>query len=150
ITEYRYLKVQYTCASDWELKTDYLRCNPNFHGHPRYDCVLVSSEPRPYFARIITLFTCTVANQSYPLALIQPFASVYTHLNRRRKDTELRLLRFRANLRKDFEFISIHSIIRGAVMVPSGELEFANGSRDYFLFDILDADMFLRVQNDLV
>ncbi|KAG6824695.1 hypothetical protein H0H92_006110 [Tricholoma furcatifolium] len=150
ITEYRYLKVQYTCTSDWEVKTDYLRCNPNFHGHPRFDCVLVNSEPQPYFARIITLFTCIVANESYPLALIQPFASVYTHLNRRRKDIELKLLRFRANLRKDFEFISIHAIIRGAVMVPSGELDFANGSRDYFLFDLLDADMFLRVQNDLL
>ncbi|KAF8066566.1 hypothetical protein FPV67DRAFT_1196119 [Lyophyllum atratum] len=149
ITEYRFLKVRYACSADWSLKTDYLRCNPKFYGSPRYDCVLVNSNPVPYFARLIFLFTCVVEEQEYPLALIQPFAGVYRHRNRTQKDTELELLRLKENLRAECEFVSIHTIIRGAVLVHSGETT-NDGfrSRDYFLFDVLDADMFLRARSD--
>ncbi|KAG1897930.1 uncharacterized protein F5891DRAFT_1129641 [Suillus fuscotomentosus] len=33
IHEHRYLKVQYESTTTWKLTTDYLRCNPSFHGH---------------------------------------------------------------------------------------------------------------------
>lgn len=148
VIEYHYLKVKYNCLSDWQLKTDHLRCNPTFHGHPRYDCVLVHSSPHPYIARLICLFTCTVDGKEYPLALVQPYSlSPTTNLGQAQKNTDidLELLRLQENFRSECEFVSIHSIIRGTVLVHSDE-ETSNGmaSCDYFLFDLLDADMFLR------
>ncbi|KAG1795406.1 uncharacterized protein HD556DRAFT_1431701 [Suillus plorans] len=41
IHEYRYLKVHYESTADWKLATDYLRCNPSFHGKERRDCTLI-------------------------------------------------------------------------------------------------------------
>lgn len=135
------------------IKIDYLRCNPKFYGYPRYDSVIVNSDPDPYFARLICLFTCMFNGQSYPLALIQPFTSVYTHRNRKQKDIDFELLRLRKNFRKDFQIVSIYTFIRGAVIIESGETPDPPGpafkSRDYFLFDLLDPDMFLRGRNEI-
>jgi hypothetical protein len=57
-------------------------------------------------------------------------------------DKDLELLRLCQNLRRNCEFIFVDSIIRGAVLVDSGEA--SGGLQDFFLFDILDPDMFLR------
>lgn len=147
MTEYRLLKVKYNCLADWQLKTDYLRCNPSFHGHPRFDCVLVDCLPHPYIARLVCLFTCTVDGQEYPIALVQPHFPNPPGLSRSQKetDTDLELHRVRENARSKCEFISIHAIIRGTVLSYSDEVT-SNGlpSCDHFLFDLLDSDMFLR------
>jgi hypothetical protein len=152
VTEYRYLKVTYRCISDWQLKTDYLRCNPNFYGSPRYDCVLVQCDPDPYFARLVCLFTCTVNNQEYPLALIQPYSPATPGLTQIQKqhDADLELHRVRENHRAKCEFVSIYTFIRGAVLVYSNEVTDTFPSSDYFLFDLLDADMFCRGQEILI
>ncbi|KAF9459908.1 hypothetical protein BDZ94DRAFT_1267182 [Collybia nuda] len=147
ITEYRFLKVTYRCTADWQLKTSYLRCNPNFYGHPRYDCVLVNSEPQPYFARLVCIFTCIVNNQEYPLALVQPYLPVTPGLSQsqRKCDNDLELHRLRENFRSECEFVSVHTFIRGAVLIYSDEDTNSQfPSRDYFLFDLLDEDMFCR------
>lgn len=138
--------------SDWELKSDYLRCNPEFHGHPRYDCILINTQDKPYIARLVCIFSCTVDNQAYPLALVQPFSSVFRDQGcRQQKDIDLGLFRFRENKRKDSEFISIHAIIRGVVMVPDSITPCGLPlNQDYFLFDLLDADIFLRSRNNLL
>ncbi|KAF9464619.1 hypothetical protein BDZ94DRAFT_1353444 [Collybia nuda] len=146
ITEYRYLKVKYTCTSDWKMKTDYLRCNPNFFGHPRYDYVLVSSA-EPYFARLVCIFTCTIGGQDYPIALIQPFSSKIPGLSQSQKahDADLQLYQLHESFLKQCEFVSIHTFIRGAVLIHSDETtQDGHESRDYFLFDLLDSDMFCR------
>lgn len=137
--------------ADWSLKTDYLRCNENFYGNPRYDCVLVNnSDTGPYFARILLLFTCQIEAQEYPIAVVQPFGNVYKHLRRKRIDTDFELLRVRQNFRADRQFVSVHTFIRGAVLIPSGDIT-NDGfpSRDFFVFDVLDPDMFLRVRREL-
>ncbi|KAL1741520.1 hypothetical protein HDZ31DRAFT_76116 [Schizophyllum fasciatum] len=41
IRPFKYLQVEYPSEVDWRLTCDYLRCNPNFHHRPRYDCVLL-------------------------------------------------------------------------------------------------------------
>lgn len=137
--------------ADWTIKTDYLRCNENFYGNPRYDCVLVNnSDTGPYFARILLLLTCQVDGKEYPIAVIQPFISVYKHRNRKRMDTDFELLRVRQNFRIDRQIVSVHTFIRGAVLIPSGDVT-NDGfpSRDFFLFDVLDPDMFLRARMEL-
>ncbi|EKM75949.1 hypothetical protein AGABI1DRAFT_45660 [Agaricus bisporus var. burnettii JB137-S8] len=143
---YKALKVQYTCLSDWKIKSNNLHCREEFHGHPRYDCILVHADP-PYFARLKLLFTCSVNGSTYPFAYIQPFIPVYKHQNRPLRDKDLHLLRLRATLSVDStEFISIHSILRGAVLIPSGESGVYKD--DYFLYDLLDPDMFLRARSE--
>lgn len=74
--------------------------------------------------------------------MVSPFEPTYNHRNRRISDTELELLRLRETPAANATFVSIYSIIRGAVLIPSGEA--TNHASDYFLFDVLDADMFLR------
>ncbi|KAG5640846.1 hypothetical protein DXG03_006832 [Asterophora parasitica] len=149
ITEYRFLKVQYRSISDWQLKTDYIRCNPSFHGQARYDCVLVNTFPAvPYIACLVLLFTCTIADREYPLALIQPFDAVYKKRGQLQKDTDLEFLRVRESLPKDCSFVSIHSFIRGVVVVHSDKEDCDSHlpSHDHFVFDVLDPDMFIRAQ----
>ncbi|KAJ6596478.1 hypothetical protein B0H10DRAFT_1828334, partial [Mycena sp. CBHHK59/15] len=118
----------------------YLRCNPKFHGHPRYDCVLVETEHRPIFAQIIYLFSCIVENKSHPFALVQPLDAPTGRLAR--KDRLLRFYRVRAKPRKQSEFISVHSIIRGAVLVPDFDK-----AGEFLVFDVLDPDMALRLKS---
>lgn len=78
------------------------------------------STPHPYFARLVCLFTCKVDGKEHPLALIQPYAvNPTTGLSRVQKDMviDLELHRLRENFRGECEFISIHTIIHGAVLV---------------------------------
>ncbi|KNZ75005.1 hypothetical protein J132_05340 [Termitomyces sp. J132] len=147
ITEYCLLKVQYTCISDWQLKMDYIWCNPKFFGHPHYDCMLVNAQDEPYIACHVQLFSCTVGSQVYSLALIEPFSLDFWNPNWQQKDANLGLLCFQENKHKDSEFISIHAIICGVVMVP--DMSHGSVNQDFFLFDILDVDLFLWAHNNL-
>ncbi|EKM75860.1 hypothetical protein AGABI1DRAFT_45711 [Agaricus bisporus var. burnettii JB137-S8] len=145
LIEWRYLRIKYTCSSDWELKVDHVRCNPQFHGAPRYDCVLINGTTENFFARVLAFFTLTINGHDLSFAYVQPFNPLYQHLNRLISDRELELLRFREQPEKESIFISIHSIIRGAVMIKAEEGSgAAHRGADYFLFDLLDCDMFLR------
>ncbi|EKM75982.1 hypothetical protein AGABI1DRAFT_94447 [Agaricus bisporus var. burnettii JB137-S8] len=135
ILSHKALKVEYTCLSDWKIKNNNLHCREEFHGHARYDCVLVHADP-PYFARLKLLFT------------FSPFTPVYKHQNRPLRDKDLQLLRLRAvNSAESAEFISIHSVLRGAVLIPSGESGIYKD--DYFVYDLLDPDMFLRARREI-
>ncbi|PCH36191.1 hypothetical protein WOLCODRAFT_86299, partial [Wolfiporia cocos MD-104 SS10] len=62
VTEYRLLKVNYESYETWRTATDLLRCNPDFHGKPRYDYVLLKTTERPIFAQLIFVFTYLVKN----------------------------------------------------------------------------------------
>ena len=57
----------------WKVETDYLRCSPNFYNKPRFDYVLVQTENKPVFAQLIFIFSVTIGQIKYPLALVQMF-----------------------------------------------------------------------------
>ncbi|KAJ7749592.1 hypothetical protein DFH07DRAFT_869219 [Mycena maculata] len=139
IIPFQFLKVHYESLASWASTSDYLRCNPKFHGHPRYDCILVQTEQQPYFAQIIYLFSCVVEDKPHPFALVQPLDAPSGHL--RRKDKLLRFHRVHAKPRKRSEFISIHSIIRGALIVQDFDKP-----DEFIVVDIADADMSLRLK----
>ncbi|KAJ7126505.1 hypothetical protein C8R43DRAFT_1028329 [Mycena crocata] len=140
IEPFRYLKVHYENLSTWSSTKDYLRCNPDFHGHPRYDYVLVNTADKPIFAQLIYLFSCTVEKKTQPFALVLPMDAPVGQV--RRKDKILRFRRVKAQARKKTEFISVHSIIRGAVLVPDFDK-----TGEFLVFDVLDGDMALRLKN---
>ncbi|KAJ7824944.1 hypothetical protein B0H13DRAFT_1918851 [Mycena leptocephala] len=140
ISPFQFLKIHYESMSDWKWTADYLRCNRKFHGHPRYDYVLVKTTDKPIFAQLLYMFSCTVENKSHPLALILPLDAPTG--NTTRKDKLLRFRRVRAQARKNSEFISLHSIIRGTVLVSDSDK-----AGDILVFDILDGDTSLRLKS---
>ncbi|KAG2129743.1 hypothetical protein DEU56DRAFT_872433 [Suillus clintonianus] len=147
IHEHRYLKVHYESAADWKLATDYLRCNPSFHGKERRDYALIRTQDKDghdknIFVQILYMFKHTVGSNTLDLALVLPMDALIGPLARRRMDRELRLTRLRARPTSSSEFITLHSIIRGALVVPN----FTNKG-DYFLVDYVDTDMFLRTRH---
>ncbi|KAJ7687097.1 hypothetical protein B0H17DRAFT_1302090 [Mycena rosella] len=139
IVPFQFLKVHYESLSSWTSTTDYLRCNPKFQGHPRYDCVLINTADKPIFAKLLFPFSCTVEKKSHPFVLVLPMDAPIGH--RSRKDKLLGLRRVKEQARKKSEFISVHSIIRGAVLVPD-----VDKPNEFLVFDILDADMKLRLK----
>ncbi|KAI6100965.1 hypothetical protein EV401DRAFT_2061435 [Pisolithus croceorrhizus] len=123
ITEYRYIKVNFESTTDWCQYTDHLRCNPSFHGHSRYDCVLLKTAQRDIFGRLVFLFQCTVGDETFPLALVQPYDAPTGP--RLAKDVHLNLWRVREQPRESAEIFLL------------GE---------HLVIDTIDTDMFLRVQ----
>ncbi|KAF7967708.1 hypothetical protein HWV62_33335 [Athelia sp. TMB] len=142
ISEYRFLKVDFAHAVDWRTAEDYLRCNPTFHGHPRYDSVIYPTDKGLVFAQLILLFNCTVADATHSIALVQPYDEHIPASERPKKDRDLGLLRYRARRRKFSEFISVSSIIRGALLVQDPDVP-----DERFVVDVVDTDMFLRLQH---
>ncbi|KAJ7897519.1 hypothetical protein B0H13DRAFT_2234374 [Mycena leptocephala] len=140
ISPFQFLKVHYESMSDWKWTADYLRCNPKFHDHPRYDFVLVKTTNEPVFAQLLYMFSCKVENKSHLFALVLPLDAPTG--NTKRKDKLLRFRRVRGQARKNSEFISLHSIIRGTVLVPD-----SGKAGDFLVFDVLDGDISLRLKS---
>ncbi|KAG2096721.1 uncharacterized protein F5147DRAFT_747547 [Suillus discolor] len=132
--EHRYLKVNYESFIDWKLATDYLRCNPSFYGHEWRDCTLIRSHNKDGNDRNIFY---VVSEQTLDLALVQPMDSLLS--TRCTADRDLRFTRLHARPTASSEFISLHSIIHGALLVPSYD-----SNTDFFVVDYVDTDMFLH------
>jgi hypothetical protein len=86
------------------------------------------------------MFSCMVEQKLHPFALILPLDALTGRA--RKVDKALRFRRVQAKLRKQSEFISVHSIIRGAVSVPD-----IDGPGEFIVFDIRDTDTSRRLQN---
>ncbi|KAG1718801.1 uncharacterized protein EDB91DRAFT_1089794 [Suillus paluster] len=147
VHEHCYLKVHYESTTTWKLATDYLQCSPSFHGHERRDCALIHTQDKDgndknIFVKLLFVFKHTVGKRTLDLALVLPMdASPRWRL----LDQDLQLTHLRAWPAASSEFITLHSIIHGALLVP----DFDNHG-DYFLVDYVDTDMFLRVQRNLI
>ncbi|KAG2078672.1 hypothetical protein BDR04DRAFT_1124392 [Suillus decipiens] len=140
IMEFRFLQVNYESIVDWCVHRDLLRCNPKFYGSPRYDCVMVKTADKPFFARLVYMFTCSIGGTDFPLALIHPY-DVNIASTRRRRDDNIGLWRVRAKPRSSSEIISVWSIIWGAALANDPEM-----AGDYFVIHTVDTDIFLRVK----
>jgi len=149
LTEYRFIKASYESFVDWRSHIDYLRCSPVFHGHPRYDCVLVNDEPRKdFFARLLFVFTYTlrasenvIINDGHdsitiPFAIVQPF----TEAPLRKRDHELRFIRLKEKPPGESLIIPARSVRHGAYIVPEDTTQHTS-----IVVDVIDDDMFLRM-----
>ncbi|KAI5989534.1 hypothetical protein EDD15DRAFT_2171237 [Pisolithus albus] len=144
IREYKYLKVNYESLVDWKVTTDHLRCNPMFHGAPRYDCAIIQlTEVDVAFVCLICIFSCRIPDIcSIDLAYVQPFTARTGAA--RRIDRELRLSRVKAVACSASIFVPIQSIIRGSVLVPD-----PSHDSEFFVVTHLDGDMYLRTKGVL-
>lgn len=143
--EFRFIKAQYESKVTWKTDTNFLRCSPKYYNHPQHDCVLLNTNNRPIFAQLILIFTIKLDEKNYPIALVQAYEkpwSVPTTLHK--KDKDLGFLCLQQHKENQMEFVWVQSIIQGAVIVP------AYDDRNHsIVFDILDADMVLRVMDIL-
>ncbi|KAF7980011.1 hypothetical protein HWV62_40118 [Athelia sp. TMB] len=147
LQEHRFLKVNYESQVDWRTAEDFLRCNPQFHGQPRYDFVMYESKSRLVFAQLVLLFKCqtnlvALGQQEHILALVHPYDQPIPARGYPQKDKHLGLLRYRSRSRKQCEFIAVGSIIRGALLVTDPLI-----STDGLVVDVVDCDMFLRLKS---
>ncbi|RDB28873.1 hypothetical protein Hypma_015251 [Hypsizygus marmoreus] len=140
ITEYQFLKVSYESMVDWQTQTDYLRRSPNFHGRQRNDYVLVNGVDKKFFAQLLLIFSCRVDDTEFKMAYIYPLDAPPGTIHRRR-DRDLGFYRLRSRLRKDCMFISVESIIRGALIAK----DYAKDG-DYLVVDCVDADLWRRMK----
>ncbi|KAG1849251.1 hypothetical protein F4604DRAFT_1593550 [Suillus subluteus] len=142
IQEHRYLRVNYESVVDWRQTTDYLRCNPHFHGHPRYDCALIQlTQDVSAFVQLILMFKCQLPDVgSFELALVQPFTAGVIGAPRR-IDRDFQLTRIKAVSRESSIFVPLRSFIRGAMLYPDPAHQ-----DEFIVVDHIDSDMFMRMK----
>ena len=64
---------RYESLVDWTVKTDYLRCSPQFHRDPRYNFVIMHPPTGDLaFAQLVLVFVIQVREKDYHLVLVQP------------------------------------------------------------------------------
>ncbi|KAJ7059195.1 hypothetical protein C8F01DRAFT_1370778 [Mycena amicta] len=135
-----FLQVYFKSLDNWLDATDYLRCSPSFHGQERYDAALVQTPTGVILARLLFIFTCEIDQRNHPFALVQAMDANVR--NPPAKDKALGFRRVHAKPRRDTEFISVHSIIRGALLAPAFDRE-----GEYLVIDDVDTDMFFRLKS---
>ncbi|KAI6139110.1 hypothetical protein BKA82DRAFT_24551 [Pisolithus tinctorius] len=138
LQEHAYLKVNYESRMDWQQATDYLQCNPSFHGKPHYDTVLFQlSHSEIAFAHLVFMFSCNIPDfGTYQFALVRPYTA---NINAAHSsfDNALRLMRIKACPHTASIFIPIWSIVRGALLYPDPKYK-----DKYFVVEHIDGDMF--------
>ncbi|KAF8834126.1 hypothetical protein BDN67DRAFT_992728 [Paxillus ammoniavirescens] len=140
--EFQYLKVNYESHIDWKLVTDYLQCNPCFHGWECYNYVLIRSHDRHQnekliFAHLLFMFCYTVSEHTLDLTLVLSMDVPSGPRCTVDKDLHFKHLHARASMSS--EFIPLQSVVHGALLVP----DFKHDG-DFFLINYIDGDMFLR------
>ncbi|KIK78200.1 hypothetical protein PAXRUDRAFT_164651 [Paxillus rubicundulus Ve08.2h10] len=141
VRKYQYLKVKYVSEVDWRLDIDHLRCNPLFHGRPRYDCALIQfSESKVAFVRLIFMFTCVVNgfDNSFKFALVQPLTSGTGVC---RLDRDFKLIHVKSVPRASSIFIPVKLIIQGMLLYPDPEHH-----NEFLVVECIDGDMFLQMK----
>ncbi|KAL4081227.1 hypothetical protein J3A83DRAFT_4356012 [Scleroderma citrinum] len=119
IVECQFLQVNFESMVDWCQYTDYLCCNPTFHGWPYYDCVIIKTYQGHIFGWLVSLFKCTWLS----------------------KDKHLNFWRVWEQPHTLTEFFSVQLIICRALL-------YLDNSRpgDYLVMDTINTDMFLHIQ----
>ncbi|KAK0481054.1 hypothetical protein EDD18DRAFT_1113170 [Armillaria luteobubalina] len=150
ISLYGMIKVNYSSVVDWSLTTDILRCLPSFNYHPHYDFVLLETNQGPMFAQLVLVFECVVHKKVYPLMLVQLFKEAIGPITK--KDHDLGFYRVRTRMKGNPLIVSIYSVIWGALLIEDMAMnrtinQGEHTMKDYLVVDMIDADMFLRMQN---
>ena len=121
------------------VKTNHLRCNPNFNNKPQYDYVLVDTPNGVIFAQLLFMFTTSTETRIDPWVLIHPYDAQNGQPSTHEKD--LQLFQICAKAPASSCFISAKSIIRGVIIIPT-----FNKESEYYVFDLLNTDLFVCVQ----
>lgn len=136
---YKCVSLNYQSMVNWTEMKDILRCNPNFHGGPRFDCVIIHDDaPGITCARLQSLIRCWL-----PSGKVLDFALVRRFTCSKWKPRTLwkgcRILD--EDEGSSLTIVSLDYLLRGALMCPASERE---GGKAHYFVDTVDPDMFLR------
>ncbi|KAJ6528399.1 hypothetical protein B0H10DRAFT_2205555 [Mycena sp. CBHHK59/15] len=107
------LYVEFQSKVDWNSGRDILRCNPKFHGRPRYDSVIYEAHDDDLaMGQLELVFRCHLPHKvTLDLALIQPYRKS-SWAPRTRTDCPIR------EWSPGSLFITMEHITRGALLCP--------------------------------
>ena len=136
--QYKCVSLKYQSKVDWTEMKDILRCNSNFHGGPRFDCVIIHDDaPGITCARLRSLIRCWLpAGKILDLALVRRFSCSKWKLR-----TLWKGCRILDEDEGSLTIVSLDYLLRGALMCPVSERE---GETAHYFVDTVDPDMFLR------
>ena len=139
IQRYQCISLKYQSKVDWTATKDIMRCNPNFHGQTRFDCVIIHDDaPGITCARLNGLLRCWLPSGNVlDLALVLGFTP--SKWKPRTLWQGCRILDEDSN--GDSYLVRMDYLLRGALICPVSEQD---GERTYYFIDTVDSDMFLR------
>ncbi|KAF8187042.1 hypothetical protein K438DRAFT_1596103, partial [Mycena galopus ATCC 62051] len=122
---------------DWHRAWDILRCNPSFHQNVQYDCCLVNMmDPSLHFTRLRALFRSNLpSGNQIDVALVRTFK-----VSQWKPKTLWDGCQVRDKI-KEYSFLSMEHVIRGALMVS---VSADSNEPTHILVDTVDANIFLR------
>ncbi|KIJ35457.1 hypothetical protein M422DRAFT_180706 [Sphaerobolus stellatus SS14] len=130
---YQCIYLHYRSLENWQEIRDILRCNPNFYSNPRYDCVIINTQPIS-FARLYALFSCQGPSKiKHYIALIGKFRA--TKWKPKTVWDGCRVFE-----EKEYDFVLLKYLIRGCHMIPA----FEKSGKMFYLNDLVDGDAFIR------
>ena len=135
IIPYHSCRVAYDCQETGSKLTDFFRVTDCWQkANPRYDCVLIQGWPKSsvFFARVLGLFSVSLSNRTYGLAILQPF--IRKHRNKLTGYIELEEV---SEGRYEFGFIDC--IIRAVHILPP-----TPQNNRFIVHDLVDGDSYLR------
>ncbi|KAJ7115714.1 hypothetical protein C8R44DRAFT_709074 [Mycena epipterygia] len=140
IQQCKVIYVEYQSRVDWRSARDILRCNPHFHGAPRFDSVIYEDgDDSVAIGQFHFLFRCQLpGGATLDLAMVQPYGRTLWQPNTR-TDCPIRL---KLPL-KNCHFISLEHIVRGVLLAPI----FGGKDGMHYIVDCVDEDMYLRINN---
>jgi hypothetical protein len=131
IIPHKCIYIHYTSLEDWKNERDIARCNPSFHGCPRYDCIIVNTNPVSY-ARLLFVFSCVLrSGQIIDMAVVQWLKEAKWKPKTHWKNCQV----FEENGRS---IIFLKYVVRACHMIPT----FDGPDKSYYLNDMVDGDMF--------
>ncbi|KAJ7267758.1 hypothetical protein C8J57DRAFT_1181509 [Mycena rebaudengoi] len=140
IQQCKVIYVEYQSKVDWRSARDILRCNPHFHGAPRFDSVIYEDDDSSLaMGQFHFLFRCHLPGDSaLDLAMVRPFRRTAWQPNTRTDCPIREILPL-----KGCHFIAVEHIVRGALLSPI----FGGKDGMHYIIDCIDEDMYLRVHN---
>ncbi|KAJ6551093.1 hypothetical protein B0H10DRAFT_1849878, partial [Mycena sp. CBHHK59/15] len=132
------LYIEFQSKVDWNRGRDILRCNPKFHGRPRYDSVIYEAHDDDLaMGQLELAFRCHLPHKAtLDLVLIRPYRksswAAKTHTDCPIREWSPGSL-----------FISMEHITCGALLCPI----FGAPGEVFYVVDCVDEDMFLRINN---
>lgn len=143
VQRYKCVFLRYQSKVDWTELKDILRCNPDFHGKSRFDCVVIHDDaPRITCARLRSLIRCWLpSGKALDLAVIHGFTG--SKWKPRTVWKGCRIL----DEDNGSSIVRMDYLLRGALLCPVSEQD---GEKAHYFIDTVDPDMFLQEHYQLL
>ncbi|KAF8577038.1 hypothetical protein K439DRAFT_1622385 [Ramaria rubella] len=135
IIQYKCVYLRHQSQETWQSLQGIVRCNPSFQGQPRYDCVIINTEPATY-AHLHFVFRCFLNSGAEDIAPISLFKDSWW-------SPKTQWDGCRIFEEKEYTFVQVKYLARACHMVPIVDKKVER----YCLNDLIDSDMFLHCGN---